>query len=162
MELADFTTYDEVRAMLGVSDEDISNTTLALPVYLLSLQLDLETEYEDLVSTYLAYKAFPTPTANEQKLVNLVQVFSAYATSKSLLASSTLFAPKQITDGRASLTRFDATSDLRDDIDKALVAIRRRLKLLLITLGLLPAEVSTNRNYFGVAGLAVDPITNLR
>ena len=161
MELADFTTYDEVRAMLGVSDEDISDATLALPVYIQSLQLDLETEYVDLASTYLDYKDLAAPTANEQKLVNLVQVFSAYATSKSLLASSTLFAPKQITDGRASLIRFDASSDLRDDIDKALVAIRRRLKLLLIALGLIAEEVVTTRNYFGVAGLAVDPITNV-
>lgn len=161
MLFTDFTSADAVRAVLGVSVKELSDSTLALPIHLQVLELDLETEYVDLVSTYLGYTLQATMTANEQKLVNIVQVFSAYATSKSLLGSSTLFAPKTITDGRASLTRFDRSEDLRDDIDKALLALRKRLQLVLIALGLIVAPTVTARSYFGVAGLGVDPITNV-
>lgn len=161
MQLTDFTSADAIRAIIGISVDEVSDTTLALPIYLQNLVLSLEDIYVDLPSVYMSYSALATKTVLEQKLIDIVQVFSAHQSGKFLFAGS-LFFPKTITDGRASVTRFDISESLRDDIDKALVAIRRRLKLLLITLGLLPAEVSTNRNYFGVAGLAVDPITNLR
>lgn len=161
MELTDFTTEDEVRAVLGMSLEEVSDDILALPMYMQRLQMELETVYTDLPSLFISLTHQATRTPEEQRVVNIVQVFSAYATSKSLLGSSTLFAPKVITDGRASVTRFDPSNDLRDDIDKTLIALRKRLLAALAALGLLPLVVQAGRSYFGVAPLYINPITGI-
>ena len=92
--LTDFATYDEIRAVLGVSDEELEDGTLALPMYLKLLQLDFGDIAGTLEAQYLAAKASTPPSAAEQKLVDVVSVFSAYASSKHLLTSLPRFAPK--------------------------------------------------------------------
>ena len=103
--LTDFASYDEIRAVLGVSDEELEDGTLALPMYLKLLQMEFGDLNADLESKYLDVKALTNPTAKEQKLLDVVSVFSAYAIAFHLLTSMPLFAPKQITDGRASTDR---------------------------------------------------------
>ena len=161
MSLDLFTSYPEVRAVLGVSDEELEDITLALPMYSLKLQMELEEVYVGLYDLYITTRDLPVVSPAEQKLLNVVQVFSAYAVSKSLLASSTLFAPQKITDGRAGMERFDATENLRDEIEQTLVALKARILAVLGVLGLV-VPVTSPRVYFGAAGLSINPITNLR
>jgi hypothetical protein len=54
MRLLDLTSYDQVRAVLGVSDEELTDTTLALPIYWRKLQMDLETVHPDLEALYIS------------------------------------------------------------------------------------------------------------
>lgn len=160
MSLQDLTSFDEVRAVLGVSDNDIEDQTLALPVYWLQLQMDLEGCYPALETIYTGIEAQPVKTPEEQKLANVVQVLSTYLVAKSLLGSSTLFAPKVITDGRASLQRQEPQDDLKDDINATLVGLKARLMAALEALGF-PIAPKNQRVYFASAPLAVNPITNL-
>lgn len=164
MSLTDYTSYNEVRAVLGVSDEELEDATLALPIYAQQLEIELESVYVSLPSMYDAIKAIVPPatkTSKEQKLFDIVQVFSAYATGKILLVSAPRFAPKRISDGRAEVERVsDPFATLRDDLDEALIALRTRLIAALEDLGV-AFNPATARVYFGVAGLAVNPITNL-
>lgn len=163
MNLIDFTTYDEVRAVLGVSEEELADTTLALPLYLQQLQLSLESVYPPLESMYTAISAIDpiSRTVQEQKLFDIVQVFSGYATSKSLLVGAPLFAPRRITDGRAEVERVtDPFANLRDEIEQTLNALRQRLIAALEALDIV-FNPAVGRVYFGAAPLSRNPITNL-
>ena len=163
MNLDDFTSPTEVRAVLGVSDEELEDSTLELVLYWQNLQLELESVHPLLESMYTSiYQATAsTRTIAQQKLVNIVQVFSAYATSKSLLGSSTLFAPKKITDGRAAVERFDHWDILKDEIEQTLQALRARLIAALTALDVV-FPVAVGRTFLGRAPLSINPITNLR
>lgn len=163
MSLFTYTTYDEVRAVLGVSDEELADVTLELPLYEQQLVLELESVYDSLPSMYIAIRSLdPTSrTTKEQKLFDIVQVFSAYATGKILLVSAPRFAPKRITDGRAEVERVaDPFANLRDDLEQTLLALRARLIAALVALDVVFTP-ATARVYFGVAGLSINPITNI-
>lgn len=156
--LTDFATYDEIRAVLGVSDEELEDGTLALPMYLKLLQMEFEDLDVDLESKYFSVKALADPTAKEQKLLDVVSVFSAYAIAFHLLTSLPLFAPKQITDGRASTDRItDPFEGVREGVNSTLAMLKGRV---LAVLEVAPTT-TTSRTYFSVAGLAVNPITNV-
>lgn len=159
--LTDFATYDEIRAVLGVSDEELEDGTLALPMYLKLLQMDFGGLSEELESKYLAAKAEPAPTAQEQRLLDVVSVFSAYAIASHLLTSMTLFAPKQITDGKASTDRVsDPFESVREGVTSMLAVLKLRVLTALNALGT-ATNISASRVYFATAGLAVNPITNV-
>lgn len=159
--LTDFATYDEIRAVLGVSDEELEDSTLALPMYLKILQMEFADMAETLESQYLTIKASPAPTAVEQKFLDVVSVFSAYAISKNLLTSMPLFAPKRITDGRAETDRVtDPFEGVKSGVNSTYLTMRARV---LIALGLIgtPVPAATERTYFSAVGLATNPITNV-
>ena len=159
--LTDFATYDEIRAVLGVSDEELEDGTLALPMYLKLLQLDFGDIAGTLEAQYLAAKASITSSAAEQKLVDVVSVFSAYAISKHLLTSLPLFAPKRITDGRAETDRItDPFEGVREGVNSMYPVLKSRVGAALAALGT-SVTASPARTFFSVAGLAINPVTNV-
>ena len=159
--LTDFASYDEIRAVLGVSDEELEDGTLALPMYLKLLQLDFGDIAGTLEAQYLAAKASITPSAAEQKLVDVVSVFSAYAISKHLLTSLPLFAPKRITDGRAETDRItDPFEGVREGVNSTYQSLKARVLIALSNAGT-PTTAATQRTYFAAAGLAINPVTNV-
>ena len=159
--LTDFASYDEIRAVLGVSDEELEDGTLALPMYLKLLQMEFSDMEPTLEVQYLAAKGSASPTAEEQKLVDVVSVFSAYAISKNLLTSMPLFAPKRITDGRAETDRVtDPFEGVREGVNSTYQSLKARVLIALSNAGT-PTTVATQRTYFAVAGLAINPITNV-
>jgi hypothetical protein len=159
--LVDFTSYDEIRAVLGVSNKEIEDETLGLPLYVLNLQFDLSDVSATLESTYLALVAQPSRTDAEQRVVNVTSVFSAYATAKTLLAGAPLFAPKTITDGKAEHERItDPFETLRQDVQVGFLSLKTRLKSALEAVGVVVSS-TTSRTYFSSAGLATDPVTNI-
>ena len=87
MALLDYTSPEDIRAVLGVDDIELSDDTLALSIYEMQVRLDLEDISDSLSDDYLAAAALPSDTrsALEQKLVELTQLFSAYSVSKNLL-----------------------------------------------------------------------------
>lgn len=158
--LTDFASYDEIRAVLGVSDEELEDGTLALPMYLKLLQMEFSDISGTLESQYLAAKAAPSPSAAEQKLLDVVSVFSAYAISKNLLTSMPLFAPKRITDGRAETDRVtDPFEGVREGVNSYYQMLKLRVSVALEDLGT-PVTVAPSRTYFAATGLAINPVTN--
>lgn len=158
--LTDFTSYDEIRAVLGVSDEELEDVTLALPLYSNTLSFDLFDISPTAESLYQTIRALPPSslTVPQQRFLSVAQVFSAYAVSRTLLTSIALFAPKRITDGRAETDRVtDPFKDLRDDVNAGYQSLKSRLVDALAGLGevLTPA---TSRVYATTAGLATDPV----
>lgn len=159
--LTDFATYDEIRAVLGVSDEELEDGTLELPLYLKLLQMEFSDVSGTLESQYQNIKANTTPTAAEQKLLDVVSVFSAYAISKHLLTSMPLFAPKRITDGRADMDRFtDPFEGVRAGVNSTYQMLKTRISAALAEVGTTTQAV-TARTYFAATGLAINPVTNV-
>ena len=159
--LTDFASYDEIRAVLGVSDEELEDGTLALPMYLKLLQMEFGDMEPTLEVQYLAAKSSASPTAEEQKLVDVVSVFSAYAISKHLLTSLPLFAPKRITDGRAETDRVtDPFEGVREGVNSTYQSLKARVLIALSNAGT-PTTAATQRTYFAAAGLAINPVTNV-
>ncbi len=107
MALIDFTSYDDIRAALGVSSEEIEDTTLSLPLYELNLAAELEGVGETLVDLF---KALPPDLLSwspaERRLDRWTRLFATYSVARQLLGALPLFAPKEISDGKATEVRF--------------------------------------------------------
>lgn len=162
MILLDFMSYDEPRAVLGVSPEELEDVTLELPIYAKQLSMELETTHPGLVSLYAETKALPSPSPQEQKLLDVVSVYAAYAISQILLTSASLFAPKRITEGKAETDRIaDPFQDVRDGVALALITLKIRVLAAVAAMGQEVAVAAPARTYFAAAPLATDPVTGI-
>lgn len=108
MALLDYTSYDEVRAVLGVSSDELEDATLALGVYSSNLNFELEGVSLQLPASYSAVVAIASGsrTAVQQRLYDATRLFATYAVAKQLGTSLPLFGPKDITDGKSAISRF--------------------------------------------------------
>lgn len=163
MILTDFTTYDEIRAVLGVSDEEIENATLALPMYATELEFALIDIGEDVITEYetIAAIAEGSRTTVQQRYYNVVRLFSSYVVAKSLLTSLPMFGFKSVGDGKADTERFDKWEDVKAGVEAGYTSLLARLKALLQQLDPTyapPAPVV--RNFIVAATLASDPVTS--
>lgn len=159
--LTDFTTYDEIRAVLGVSDEEIENSTLALGIYVNQLKfmfVDISTTLE---STYVTAREQVTPTVAQSRLITVMEVFSAYAIAKILLTSIPLFAPRKINDGSAALERVnDPFQMLREEVNLTYKNLLARLTKAAADLALPIIAGRAQRVMSLVSPLATSQITN--
>ena len=104
-----YTSYEEVRATLGVDSADLEDSTLALALYAKELEMDLTAIDASIPADYATIKALPSPTVAQAKFLTAAELFATYSVSKRLTTSLPLFAAKQTTDGKAADTRFDNT-----------------------------------------------------
>jgi uncharacterized protein (UPF0335 family) len=106
--LLDYTTYDDIRAVLGVSSDEIEDTTLSLSVYEFGLASEIRGVSRTLVSDLAAVAAIPEEdwTDPQRELMEGMSLFATYSVAKQLLTSLPLFSPKEQTDGKASLVRY--------------------------------------------------------
>lgn len=163
MALLDYTSYDEVRAVLGVSEKEITDATLALDVYQLNLSVELAALSEALEGDYATVSAVAanTRTALQTKFYGAVRLFSTYAVAFQLLAALPNFSPKDITDGKAAVGRYadspykvviDRTSAMYDTFRVFLASAYKEM-----TTG--SAIQTTVRSPLYKVGLAINPVT---
>jgi hypothetical protein len=154
-----YTTYDEIRAVLGVSDEDIEDATLELAIYDHYLTMELEEVNIDLPETFATTNALTTPTAVQSRFLQATAMFAAFAVAKQLTSSLPLFAAKQVTDSKAGITRSDNPyKDTIKSIGIEYTRVRNRLIQSLDALGSTTAAPVT-RKFFGIVSPSSDPIT---
>ena len=157
--ITDFTTYADVRAALGVSDEDIEDETLALGLYSDSLQVEMDDIGFTLVETYVATKAVITPSAVQARFMQAVRLFSTFAVAKQLTAALPLFAAKQVGDGKASVQRFDNPyKDTIKQVNEQYDRARRRLVQVFGELGT-ASSGEVKKIFLAVAAPSIDPVT---
>lgn len=108
MALIDFTTYDDIRAALGVSSDDLEDTSLSLAVYETNLKSELMDVDPAVIADYATVKdvSTATRTAPQQWFFEVTRLFATYAVAKQLTASLSMFASKTQTDGKAEVSRF--------------------------------------------------------
>lgn len=158
MQLTDYTAYDDIRATLGVSDEDLDDVTLALPIYSNLLQADLEDVDLNLPDTFTTTKAIASPSAIEARFMQAASVFATFSVAKQLCSSLPLFAAKSVTDNKAATTRFDNPyKEVIVSVDKEYARARNRLAQALANIGT-TTTAPTPRPYMSVAKPLSDPI----
>lgn len=161
MSILDYTSYDEVRAALGVSDEELEDVTLALPMYEDRLMADLEDIGADLHALYLATKLVVGPTAEQTRFLRSARLFATYALAKVLTGTLPMFGLKSMEDGKARGERFadpyrETVRTINSDYDKW----RARLQQAYSALGQ-PSSGVTSRPYLAVVSPGSDPITGV-
>jgi hypothetical protein len=163
MTLIEITSYDDVRAALGVSEDELKDTTLSLDLYAFNLTSELEGISLTLIPTFTQVKAIAAVdrTDVQTRLFQAAKLFATYAVAKQLCTSLPLFAPKEQTDGKASLGRFSSDpykatiARITADYETAVTRVAAALE------GLTPEvpRVITSRPYFSVVAALVDPVT---
>lgn len=164
MALLDYTTYEEVRAVLGVSATELPDLTLSQPQYGTALTLDLRDISVSVPTLYTTISAIPqiSRTADQQWYYDLTRLTAAYAIARNLLTSLPLFSVARLTDGRAE---FERQKDIFDDVREAVNAMYNRLmkKLADLLLQLEPGAIvftEVTQTYTLSIGLGTDPVTN--
>ena len=156
--LNDYTSYSDIRAALGVDEDDISDETLGLPIYDDLLTQDLEDVDLTVVDTYTTTTAISSPTAAETRFLRACKLFATFSVARQLTSSLPLFAAKQMTDGKAQIQRFDNPyQETIKKVNEQYGLARSRLVTTLLAIGTTADTVV--KTYFGVASPSTDPVT---
>lgn len=161
MLLTDYTTYDEVRAALGVNVDEVDDATLALPLYENILQVELEDIDMDIPTLYESVSALPTPTDDQLRFMQAAHLFATYAVAKQLTTSLPLFSPEQITDGKAMIRRNQDTpyKAVIEAVAREYTRFKSRLEKMFAVVNSTSAAGAVAKTYFSVASPTSDPIT---
>jgi len=108
LDISDITSYDEIRATLGVDETELPNTVLGLEMYRLNLNAEIQTVDSTLEAKFGVVEdiAEGTRTADQQGLFMAMSLFALYTVALHLTDSLPLFSPKSITDGKAAVGRY--------------------------------------------------------
>lgn len=119
MALTTYCDLDEVRAALGVNEIEISDAVLNLPVYEIGLVRELNRVSVSLPVAFSVVTAIAEElrTAKATALVDAVHLFSVYASARQVGGSLGTMVPKDVGDGKASVTRF-SDSPYRDTLTR--------------------------------------------
>ena len=164
MALTTYTTYDEVRAALGVSKTELADTVLSLTQWETLVVLGLEEVNSGIPAMFTTVSSIPVSSRSiaEQRFYDLTRLYACYDLAQNLLASLPLFSVRALTDGRAN---FERQIDVYKDVKEGVMAMHDMLR------GKLSASfiiVSPGNLLFGInkfvrtvaAGLGRDPVTN--
>lgn len=158
--LTEFTTYDDIRAALGISDEELDDETLDLAIFETLLEEDMFAIDPD-VLTY--WNGLPTSglTPEQTRFQNLVKLFSTYAVAYRLLNTAELFGFIKVTDSRATMQRTaDAYKNLRVNVTAMFQKVGELLLAALYAMDpaiVLPDPIVVN--YISAVG-GGDPVTD--
>lgn len=157
MAITQFTTLGSVRAVLGVSDEELEDSTLEAEIYSLQLERNLRSISVTLPEDYAAARDASSPSAAETLLVSRVRIFSTLSVAYLVGSALPLLAAKDISDGKASTARFAGApfeSVLRR-VGEDYAAAREELQAIAQP-GL---AVASTVSLLRAVGAAVDPVT---
>ena len=161
MALVDYTTFDDIRAVLGVPEEQLEDATISLDVYEFNLTDELESVDLTVPAEFITVAAIDQRNAVQDRFFRSVKLFAAYAVAKQLLASLPMFGPKEVTDGKASVVRF-AMNPYKDTVTRVLADYERFRERLLAAFAALSSSTAAARTqliYAVGAPPAVDPVT---
>jgi hypothetical protein len=155
LDITDYTSYEEVRATIGLSSDELPDSVLALEIYANGLELELDSVT---MSTGTPLKTmFITLTNSEadQYIYNLTRMFSAYAVAIEVATSLSMRAPKTISDSKVSITRFSPEATWQDVIE----ALNLKFKSMKTRLEAIGAAAATATTYIYKVVPDYDPVT---
>lgn len=161
MPVTTYTTYSEIRAALGVSEDEIEDTTLALPMYGNMLDMELEEVAVTLPSVFTTISALTTKTEDQVRFLAAAHLFATYAVANKLTSSLPLFSPEQITDGKAAFKRTSQNpyAQVIEAVGKEYGRFKKRLEQLFAVVNSSTSAGTVSLSYVGVVTPAYDPIT---
>lgn len=159
--LTEYTTYDDIRAALGVAPEEITDEVLALTSYEQILTFDLYALTPAIGPYYLALSG--TLSADQERFKDLMQVYATYVIAQHLLTSLPMFGPQNIKDAKTELQR---VSDPYKGTRAGVISFYNlmRARLLAAYLVLVPgAPVAAAPIFNAIASipLGADPVTGV-
>lgn len=132
MSLTAYCDFDEIRSALGVNDLELKDTVLALPVYEMGLVRELNKISTSLNAAFSTVRqvAPGSRTTAQADLFFAVRLFSVYASAKQVGVSLANFAPKDVGDGKATVSRYSGApfEAVLSGIDDLYTALRVELK----------------------------------
>lgn len=129
MASTDLTTSSAVRAVLGVSEQELPDDVLLEPIYMTLLTEDLRAIHPQLITDFAAAAAIEARTDEQERFVSLVQMYAAYHIAKRCLGALPMFAPRVIKDARSELQRSDDPyTGLKADVTATLPVLKVRMR----------------------------------
>jgi len=162
VDINSYTTFDDIRAVLGVSSDEIEDATFSLDVYTLNLTSELEDISANLVTDYTTVAEAASRSAVEERFYQATRLFAVYAVAYQATGSLPLFSPKDISDGKATVSRY-ADSPYKVVIEKVRTMyekFRGKLEKAYAEYGSNSSPTLVIRPFFSVASGAKDPVTN--
>lgn len=161
MNLIDYTSFDDIRAALGVSIDEISDTTLSLNLFAFNLVSELEGISLGLMPYYEPLTQTIVTLDTDIRFVQSVNLFSTYAVAKQACASLPMFSPKEQNDGKSSLVRFslDPYKVTIGRISEQYEAAKTKLEAAFGATQNTGAPIATTRPYMSVASPTYDPVS---
>jgi hypothetical protein len=162
--ITDLTSYAEIRSLLGVSDEEISDDELALPIWSMLLTEKLSAVSDSVSTNFASIGLVPeaSRTPAQKKFLATTSMYAAYAVAQELLTALPMFGFKKLTDGKAEIERFDRWEDLKAGIEKGANAMRVKLRLALAAIDPTYAIPTAITSVLIVStGIATDPVTGV-
>lgn len=160
--ITQFTTYAEIRSLLGVSDEEVQDSDLAQPIWSSLLEDKLSEISDNIVTLRASIAATPEAdrTAAQKKFFAVSGLYAAYVVAQNLLIALPMFGFKQLTDGKAEVQRFDRWADLKAGVEQGVNAMRVKLRLALSAVdSSYTAPTPVTRVIMSRTGIATDPVT---
>lgn len=168
MILSQYTTPDEVRALLGVSSRELADTVIQLPHWTLAVEqelLDVDGGAGAVLTQFDTIYAIAagSRTAAQTQFFKVLTMYVAYSMGHQLIQRADVFSPQNITDGKAAIQRLaDRFDKLRPAIDGGMQRLLARVKDALLALN--PSAIvaaATSRIMFASVGLGTDPVTGV-
>lgn len=165
MLLTDFCSLDDIRAALGVSKDELEDATLSLEVYRSNLELELLDVDLTLVERYEPFIEAEVEDLQpvERRFVQAVRLFATYVVARHLTTALPLFSPKDITDGKASVSRY-ADSPYKGVIADIKAFCEKYRSWTVDALAALNSATATPepvRSFMRVTAPARDPVTGI-
>lgn len=159
MSLTNYTTPDDIRGALGVSDDELEDSVILLQLYEDHLMSDLEDISINLDPLHVTLESQAVLSSAEERFMRFSRLFASYSVARALTNTLPMFGPKSVEDGKARVERF---SDPYKDTGKAVAAEydrwRKALQDAFAALGQ-SGTTSVDRPYIlGIAPLS-NPIT---
>ena len=167
MSLTTYCDFEEIRSALGVNDIELSDRVLDLPVYEMGLIRELNRLSTSLNAAFLgiASRSPANRTPDEAELHDSVRLFSVYASAKQVGVSLANFAPKDVGDGKATVSRYagEPFENVLEGIDDYYSALRGELRTLFETFTSSGASASstTPSTFFVASKRSYDPVTGV-
>ena len=159
MSLLNFTTYDDIRAALGVSDEELEDDVLGLQLYEDHLNFELSDVHPDLVTLRTSLESAAVLTPAQERFMAACRGFSTYAVARALTSTLPMFGPKSVEDGKARMERFaDPYKVTTEAVNKAYATWKTRLEAAYGTL-MSTSKPTVFMSYAVSAAPTYNPIT---
>ena len=161
MALTDYTDYDSIRAALGVSAKDLSDTALAVDYYLHELEQSLLELNADILTDYST--ATGESTTASANFVRAVRLYSANFVAGLCSGVSANLIAKSITNGRGGFSRqtekvqLKAIQALLDKVRASQVRLRSAYAVYSPSSGV--STVTVPPTFLAVSELDTDPVT---
>lgn len=165
MALSPFTSNDEVRGVLGVTDKELLDVTLDLGIYEINLRYVLNKVNAAVVAQFNTVNGTSeaSRTTVQAAFWDAVKLFSPYVVAFQLMPGLPLMAPKNITDGKAAIGKFSEspfkamTAAILVDHDRYQDHL---LQMYADLVGSAVATVAAPTLFIGVSS-SIDRVTNL-